>query len=82
MLFNRGKSIDKVDMIGTNYKLTEFIAEDDYDTIIVCIELNGKIFPVRYNYFEDIEFLDKFLDDECIFDYCKFDLAYCVQNYL
>lgn len=82
MLFNRGKSINKVDMIGTNYKLTEFIAEDDCDTIIVCIELNGKIFPVRYNYFEDIEFLDKFLDDECIFDYYKFDLAYCVQNYL
>ena len=79
MEFRRGKFIEKEDMIGTKYKLVEYI---NNDLAISCIEIDEKIFPVRYNYYEPIEFLDLFLNDECIWDYCKFDLEYFIQNYL
>ena len=69
MIFiSRGRSFEKVDMIGIPYKLTEFICEDES---ISCIELDGKIFPVRYNEYADVEFLNDFLEGDCIYDYCK-----------
>lgn len=72
MILKRGRSFEKVDMIGTPYKLTEFICEDES---ISCIELGGKTFPVRYNEYADVEFLNDFLDGDCIYDYCKRTLA-------
>ncbi len=68
MIFTRSRSFEKVDMIGIPYKLTEFICE--YESIS-CIELDGKIFLVRYNEYADVEFLNDFLEGDCIYDYCK-----------
>lgn len=45
MIFiSRGRSFEKVDMLGIPYKLTEFISEDES---ISCIELDGKNIPCQ-----------------------------------
>lgn len=41
VFISRGRSFEKVDMIGIPYKLTEFICEDES---ISCIELVEKYF--------------------------------------